>query len=279
MLYDLNTRMLTRHLLAALMLALASMHAAWGQGGGEGSNPLGDDDFKTKVLIGPVGGAGMNYHTGGFRIISEASCPVFTSGSGWGFLVGLSGEVQPSERWSLVPRLTYESRPAMFKEYLDAARVLVDSVNVVEQIVSTTSDVKFSFINLEVMYSRQVLQLGRSFRLSASAGPAVGYVLGGTITQVQDLEQPLNAQFVNPNGLPTENNSRRLIYSKDRTIDGLQQFRFSVKGGVNAEVGLFNDEWILYPGVYYDFGLTNVTRNENWNLNTIIFQIDLRRAL
>ena len=271
-----NLRALSVLLVVAALLAAPKVYA---QHEGTDANPLGDDRARTRVLIGPVGGIALSHHTGGFRIINESSCPVFTDGNAWGYFLGLSGEVQPGATWSIIPRITYESRPGRFHQQLEGARILVDSVTVADQVVSATSTVDMRLLNFEVMYAQQLFRLGKSFRLNVNAGPAVGYVLSGKITQVQDLEEPLNAQFVNPNGLPTENNGRRLIYAQDQTISGLQNVRFSVKGGLVAELGLFNNEWILYPGIFYDFGITNVTRNENWSLNTLLFQLELRRAL
>jgi hypothetical protein len=52
-----------------------------------------------------------------------------------------------------------------------------------------------------------------------------------------------------------------------------------LKGGLQAEVGIFGDEWYMTPGVYYDYGLNDVTRAENWQLNTLMFTVDFRRGL
>ncbi|HVZ38267.1 MAG TPA: outer membrane beta-barrel protein [Candidatus Kapabacteria bacterium] len=264
-----------------LLLVLGAARLAAQQGAAL-SNPLGDDRFKTRVLIGPVGGIDINSHSGGFRVLPGVDCPYFTDGSGWGYLFGLTAEIQTARTWSIIPRITYESRPGHFQQRLADAQVYVpDSVNpqVVTEGVSATSDITFKFINMEVMYSQQLIEVSPRFRISAAAGPCMGYVLSGKITQVQDLEEPLNAQFVNPDGLPTENNNRRLIYARDQKISGLAPFRFSLKGGLAVELGLFHNDWILYPGVYFDYGLNQVTRNENWNLNTLIFQLELRHAL
>lgn len=247
---------------------------------GEESNPLGDNRGKTKVLIGPTFSVNNNAHTGGFRIINDVNCPMFLGGEGWGYTVGLSAEIQRWGSWSLVPRITYESRPARFKEELEDADVLLpDQVTIVKQSVSATSEIQYKLINAEVMYKHLLFNPAKSFSIGVAAGPAVGWVLDGKIRQVLDLEQPLNATFLNPDNRPTENFGRRLIYADNADIPGRQAFRFSLKGGLVAEIGLFRDDWILSPGIYFDYGLSHVTSNENWNLNTLSFQIDLRHAL
>lgn len=249
-------------------------------GVGEESTPLGDEIPRTKILVGPVVGVNNNAHTGGFRILDGVNCPKFTSGSAWGYMVGVTAELQRSTGWSVIPRITYESRPAHFKEQLDDALVLLpDQTTVVNQSVSATSDITYKLLNAEVLYSRQLFSPGRRFHISLAAGPAAGWVLDAKIRQVQDLEEPLNARFLNPDTLPTENFGRRLIYRDNEDVPQHKKFRFSLKAGIYAEVGLFRDNWIITPGIYYDYGLSHVTGNENWNLNTLMFQVDLRHAL
>ncbi|MGE3801604.1 MAG: outer membrane beta-barrel protein, partial [Candidatus Kapaibacterium sp.] len=220
----------------------------------------------------------------GFRTNDEPGCPLFEDGNGWGFLVGLSAEFLPSVdgRWGIIPRITFDQRPGQFRQELPNAKVLLpnpaDPKNptVVDQTVSTTSDITYSLLNVEVMYKHEILLLG-DFRVGAAVGPAFQYIMGGTNRQVQDLEEPLNARFVNPDGRPTENNGRRLIFF-DGDIPERSSTRFSAKAGLQGEIGIFDNQWALTPGVYYDYGLTDVTPTENWQLSTIIFQVDLRRA-
>jgi hypothetical protein len=90
--------------------------------------------------------------------------------------------------------------------------------------------------------------------------------------------EPINARFINDLRLPTENNGRRLIFADNKDIPDRSGFRFSLKGGLQAEIGLFNNQIIMYPGIFYDYGLTHVTSAENWNLNSFLFQVDFRRA-
>jgi hypothetical protein len=241
------------------------------------SNPLDPTVPRSQVLVGPTVGVSRNYHTGGFRTIEDPNCPIFEDGSGWGFLVGITAEFQPSPTWSIIPRVAYESRPAEFKQNLPDAQVLLpNATEPVNQTISTTSTITYNLLTAEVMYKYEFAKIGRGFRVAAEAGPAFGYVLGGTNRQVQDLLEPQNARFINKD-YPTENNGRRLILF-DGDIPGRNSTRFSLKGGLQAEIGLFGNAWIMTPGVYYDYGLTQVTDNENWSLNSFLFQIDFRRA-
>jgi len=270
--------------LACAML-FAGPDTAVAQGGDELDNPLNPTQALSAILIGPRLGINRNYHSGGFRIINDPLCPIFESGSGWGYFVGITAEYIPAKAtWSIIPAITYESRPGSFKQSLEDVQVILPAPNQpdttvgVSQSVSTTSDITYQMVAAEVMYKQEFASIGKSLRLSVAAGPSVGYILDGKITQVQDLEQPLNARFINEAGLPTDNGGRRLIYADNEDIPGRKSLRFSLKGGLQAEVGLFNNALIMYPGVFYDFGLTNVTDNENWGLNSLLFQVDFRRA-
>lgn len=247
-------------------------------------NPLDPSPSRRQILVGPTFLISRNYHTGGFRTIDDPGCPLFEDGTGWGYGVGLSAEFLPSVNgsWGIIPRVTFEQRPGQFRQELPNAQVLLPDPNrpdtgyIVDQTVSTTSDITYTILNAEVLYKQEVLLLG-DLRIGVVAGPAFSYVIGGTNRQVQDLEEPQNARFVNNENLPTENNGRRLIFY-DGDIPERNSTRFSVKGGVQGEFGLFGNQWIMTPGIYYDYGITKVAPTENWNLSSIIFQVDLRRA-
>jgi hypothetical protein len=265
--------------LAAIVVAMTCMFAS----ASAQDNPLDPAKPKSQVLVGPVIGINRNFHSGGFRVIPAPDCPVFESGSGWGFLAGLTAEFQLGESWSLIPRITYDSRPGEFHQTLDKVPVLINSddqsgtVTTTDETVSTTSTITYSLLNAEVMYKQEFWQIGKGVRVAAEAGPVFGYVMGGKNRQVQDLEQPENARFINQANYPTDNNGRTIIFF-DGDIPGRNSIRFSLKAGLQAEVGLFNNAWIMCPGIYYDYGLTKVTNTENWNLNSILFQVDFRRA-
>ena len=243
-----------------------------------GSSPIDFEVPRASVLIGPVIGVNRNFHTGGFRTVTaDESCPVFEKGSGWGFLAGITAELLLGESWSLIPRLTYESRPGSFTSELpDALVLLPGTTEVVNQTVTASSEVDYTILNAEVLYKQEVADLG-GMRIGVAAGPALALVMAAHNRQVQDLIEPENARFTNPQGYETENNGRRLVFFDDE-VPARSGMRFSLKAGVQAEVGLFGNAWIMTPGLYYDFGLSDVTTAENWQLNTLMFMVDFRRA-
>ncbi len=261
---------------AALLCSAGTMDAQWMIG--VEADPLGTHLMRSRVLVGPTLGLTRNYHSGGFRIKDEPLCPVFTAGTGVGYLAGITAEFQHNS-WSIIPRISYESRPGNFTSHLEDAQVFIPDEGVtVTQSVATHSDVEYKLLNAEVLFKHDVLIVGKSFRLALAGGPAMGYVLDGTMTQSQQLEQPLNARFTNPKGLKSDATGRRLYYAEDAEIPGRNDLRFSLKAGVQGEVALYDHAVMMSPGIYYDYGLSNVTDNENWGLNTVVFQVDFRYA-
>lgn len=244
-----------------------------------GSTPIEFDQSPSRILVGPTIGLNHNYHTGGFRIINDPICPFFQSGSGVGFSAGITAEYD-REYWSIIPRITYQSRPGEFRQQLEDVQVFIPDEGIsVTQSVTAKSFVEYRILNAEVMFKHDVVVIDNRVFVGLAAGPSVAYVLDGKITQAQDLEEPLNARFLNPLDLPTDNFGRRLIYADNADIPGRNSLRFSLKAGMQVEVGLFDDQIMMTPGIYYDFGLNNVTSNENWDLNSMMVQVDFRHAL
>ncbi|KXK56945.1 MAG: hypothetical protein IPM61_11620 [Chlorobi bacterium] len=241
-------------------------------------NPLDPNVPRSQIVVGPTVGVTRNWHTGGFRTIDEPNCPTFEQGAGWGVLAGLTAEYQTPWNWTVVGRVSYQTRPGSFRQYLpDAEVILPSSQTSTTQTVRTDATITYNLVAAELAYNHRVARLAKGVFLNVEAGPAFSVVLGGSNRQVQDLIEPQNARFVNPDRLPEENNGRRLILF-DGQIPGRNSTRFSMKGGVQLEVGLFGNDWIMYPGIYFDYGLSRVTNNENWNLNTAMFQVDFRHA-
>jgi len=270
--------MRTRAILAAAAVLIAFTPALRAQED-DGDNPLNPNDPKSKVLVGPRLGINRNFHTGGFRVITDPLCPIFESGGGWGFQVGVTAEIQTGKTWSIVPAVTYESRPGAFTQSLPDAKVLLSGMDTpVNQTVSTSSDVTYQFMNAEVLYKQDIYQVSNGFRISVTAGPAFQYIMSGKISQTMHLDEPENARFIPQTGITYTDNGRTAVFRDNADIPSLSSTRVSLKAGIQGEIGLFNNSWMLYPGVFYDYGLTDVTSAENWQLSTILFQVDLRRA-
>jgi hypothetical protein len=260
-------------ILGALLLLSSSAMAQ-----GDESSPIRSAGERSPLSLGFTVGLNRNFHTGGFRTITaDESCPVFESGGGWGFQFGASAEIAAGERSGIIPRLTYESRPGTFEYQLPDSYILPpDATEAVVQSVVANSEITYSILNAEVLYKYEIAQLG-GVRLGVAAGPAFGLVLSGHNRQTQDLILPANARFNNIHNLQEENGGRRLVYF-DGDVPDRNGMRLALKLGAQAETSLFGDQWAMVPGIYYDLGLSDVTEGDNWQLNTLTFSIDFRRA-
>lgn len=259
--------------LVLVLLATASAEAQPGF-----SDPITVYPARAPVLVGPVIGVNRNFHSGGFRTVTgDLSCPVFEAGTGWGFLGGMTAEILLTSVSAIIPRVTYESRPATFTSSLPDALVQMSGhEGTVVQKIAASSEITYGIVNIEALFKHEVGMLG-PLRLALAAGPAFAWVLNGRSRQVQDLIEPPNARFKDQDEYRLENGGRRLVFFDDEIV-ARRTTRFSLKGGVQAELGLFGNQWYMTPGIYYDVGLSDVTRAENWQLSSVVFMVDLRRG-
>lgn len=246
--------LMIRLLLPSLLFLLPAFMAAQNE-----VDQMGDRPKRTIWLFGPTVMVGWNNHTGQLDPAESLLCGAADNGSAWGFGAGVSAEWLPSARnWSLLARLTYEERPGgSFSEI--PAEPLSPSDPENPEGRTTWMEISYSLLNAEVLFKREVLVFN-DLRIALGAGPAFQYVLAGNVRQ----------------GYETDS-SAGICY--DGEIPDLNPLRFSLKAGVQGEIPLFDNEWIITPGIYYDYGLTNVEASESWQVNSVMFQIDVRTVL
>jgi hypothetical protein len=242
-----------------------------------GPNPLGSIPRKGKVLVGPVAGAARNYHTGGFRSFADPQCGLFGAGDGLGPIVGIAAEYLTSNSMGIAARVTFDQRPGEFHQELQDAYVMSEAGgNPVLQQVALNSQVKYQLVNVDLLLKQEVAMIDKA-RIGVAAGPSFGIVAGGSQRQTLDLVLPLEARFVNPDGLPEEAGGRRLVVY-DGNINAQKSFRASLMAGIQAELPDSNNSWMVLPSIYYDNAITDVTGTENWRLNSLVAMVDFRHA-
>lgn len=229
--------------------------------------------------IGVVVGVDRAYHDGGFRLLTASSGRVFENGAGWGYTAGVSLEIGMGRNSSIVARMAYGSRPGNFQvTYTHAPNfspVYQGGVEITDVTITAESEVAYALLSAEALY-QYMLSVSPGLRLGAAVGPAFGYVLDAKVRQAEALVYPTDARFEG-GGYPTTNDGRGLVLF-DADIPEHSTTRLSLKGGVLAEIALPGSGWLLSPGVYYDYGLTDVSSSENWNLSALSLQLDLRYA-
>jgi hypothetical protein len=222
-------------------------------------------------------GLARNYHSGGFRTFNEPQCGIFGEGNGLGPVVGGAAEYLFSETMGIATRVSFEQRPGAFHQELQDAYVIgTAGGNPLLQRVSMSSQVMYGLVNVDLLLKQEFGYVGEA-RLGAAAGPSLGLVATGHQKQSLDLILPLEARFVNENNLPSELGGRRLILY-DGTIQSRKSFRASIMAGLQAEIPVFDQQWMVIPSVFYDYAITDVTGTENWRLNSVVAMVDFRHA-
>ena len=167
------------------------------------------------------------------------------------------------------------------------------SSQVVESSVNHVTVVKYSLLNMEVMYRFNL----PGTMLGLTAGPQFGIPMGGTLEQRFELAfDPANpVQFVAPtlpgslqlsdnsiagkNGYKPEyaddTKTSIRLYSGD--IIDKSPFRLGLKFGAQYEI--LAGSLLFVPAVYYNLGLTKVNTGDNWTVSALQIGADLRFSL
>jgi hypothetical protein len=252
-------------------------------------NPLMPTYERPPVYIGPVIGYNRSMHTVDLASFDEAICPRFEDGQSNGFFVGLSfeqhlGKDIKSSTSSFIFRVLYNTMPASLEVSEDPIPSLITIVDdagnpVGEDVINSstlhTQDITYSLVTAEVMYKINPIP---GIPLGFTVGPTFDFALTKNQDQRYKLVQPLEAQFRKDetSGYKYVDNDRTIIV-KEGEIPESSGFRFGIKAGMQFEI--LAGKWTLVPGIFYNFGVTNLSTAENWRVNALQMGLDLRFAL
>ncbi len=244
-----------------------------------------DDSFTPEFRVGVSAGLTKNFHEDmGLRVIDDPSCPVFNSiDSTWGRSVGLVFVYQHGAISGLTAHLLHSTRPGVGTSRLPSAQVLLPSSDpnvdpqVVEQSVSARTDVRYDLYEFGLMGTLELIST-KPVGLGVAFGGAIAHVDVLAATVEQELLAPENARFINSEDWRTRNEGRVIVFAENEPIQDAASTRLSVRAGAFVDVRPWGPLHIT-PGVYYDYGLTSVTKNSDWTVNSILLQLDLTMAL
>ena len=242
------------------------------------------DSFRL-ASIGLTGGPLWSEHVNPphFTIVDESAAEIdVTNGLGWS--VGLRANIRrDGSRWSLFPSITYENRP-----FEQESRAITDTIPVeyvyrsphgvtkTTEVLSTTH-LDYELIAVDLLLGCRLLGSDSS-SFSVVLGPSFRYMLRGDSRHELNLIAPAEAVFENPNGLETTTDNGRSLIFYDGPVSGVNRFHVALKGGVVAEFALDSGAWVVMPGLYVDYSLTELSE-EGWNVHALSLQVDLRRNL
>lgn len=217
-------------------------------------------------LFGVTGAFSLNMHSGGFRTVpGSETMPLFESGTGSGFQVGLALERIITPALAFDARVMYDNRPGLFTKGAPGVLFLVPGTsNVLTSEPDSTfhSDIDYALVTADFMLTANVVRFSPDVFFVLSAGPSLSVVTNGTMTQWSELRD----------------GRRSTTYADDQPIGGAVGTRLALKGGGGLDVRLGDRLW-SHMRAHYDIGLSDVSQHENWQLNTVLFQVDLLYAL
>lgn len=256
-------------------------------------NPLMPTYERPPIYLGPVIGYNRSMHTVDLASFNDAICPRFTDGQANGFFVGMSyeqhlGKDIKSSTSSFIFRVLYNTMPASLEVSENPIPSLITIVDangnpVGEDIIRSstlhTQEITYSLITAEVMYKINPIP---GIPLGFTVGPTFDFAMTKNQDQRYNLVQPLEAQFrrneeeAERQGYRYINNDRTIVV-KEGEIPESSGFRFGIKAGMQFEI--LAGKWTVVPGLFYNFGVTNLSTAENWRVNALQMGVDLRFAL
>lgn len=267
----------TIYIVLALVVAAAGSVTAQQ----ELANPLIPAKSRPRIYVGPVGGYNKALHSSGFQSVAgDVLCPDFSSGTANGFYLGGSVEYllgSPKDsKSSIIGRVVYNNLPAGYTIPGDQLPSINPSTGeVVESVVQHVATVKYSLIDVEMVYKLNLFESSFGFVI----GPTVGIPISAQIEQRMELIAPLNAVF-DPALVPGAtylNNGRAIVTRENGPIDDQAGVRIALKAGVQYEIPV--GRLLLVPCFYYNFGITKLSAANNLRVNAIQAGVDLRFAI
>ncbi len=236
--------------------------------------------------FGPTFGYNRSLHSVELQTIADPNipCPLFSNGQSNGYWAGLTFEYHlgklKNSRSSIIAKLLYSRLPATLKKGGDAYPTLLDIGGKDSVIYSETehiSEVTYDLLSFELYYKLNLFDspFGVVFGVDA------GYALTRNFNQTMNLVQPLNAQFKRDPAYQYTNNDRTVIIT-DGQINQSTAIRVGLKVGIQYEISLKRVLFapaVLVPVAYYNFGLTNLTTDNDWRVNALQIGVDLRWAI
>jgi hypothetical protein len=207
--------------------------------------------------VGVTGAFSRNFHTGGmFPFEEDDTCGCETSrGAGTGWQAGIAARLQLSPSFGLDARLTYDTRPGLFERRYEMPGIGPDRPTMV-----VLNDIEYRLVTLEALATAGILRVD-PLSVSVAIGPSVSSVLSG--------RSKLSQEVIGASGEIIRSTS-----IEESEIDELASTRISVKGGASVDARL-GEDFLVRLGAYYDRGLTDVTSAENWQVHSLLVQLDL----
>lgn len=253
-------------------------------------NPLEPKQKGTPINVGPVVGYNRSLHSADISSFAaeDAPCPVFQNGSANGFFVGANVEIPldgvKNSKQSIIARVLYNSMPASFEqEGLENERGGYPSKAVTPEgrdtlVYSTTrhaNEITYNMVTLEAQYKLNFIE---DIPLGVIVGPTFDLALARDQDQTMQLLTPANARFLEADANPGQyRDDGRTFVAAEGEIENSNAFRFGIKFGLQYEINL--QGFFVVPSFNYNFGITNLSADDDWRVSALQFGVDVRFPL
>lgn len=251
------------------------------------SDPMHPGYTKTNILFGICAGYNRVSHSTNLATFNDATapCPVFKNANNNGVFFGafyeqlLGGK---TTQHSLVLKVLYNTMPASFSVAGDNLPSLVSTVGTDNKPVSSTTrfdnDVKYNLLSGELMYKFKALEfpLGKfNTALVLTGGPTVDIPIKKTHDQTLKLvDANQSIRFKQVPGYQYSPDLRT-IYLSSGDIPNANSTRFGLKFGAQYEI-ITGGPIDFIPGIFYNYALTDVSKDEDWKVNALQIGLDIR---
>jgi hypothetical protein len=215
-------------------------------------------------LVGLASGYSSNFRTGGFRAVpGREDVPVLEDGRGGGFQIGVVAEYLLSRYFVLDGRVVYDMRAGHFERSWPDTLILLGSGERRPGDTTGRADVAYRLVTTDLLLSGRLGRISEDLAFTLSAGPSFGLIVGTEVDQWVER---------------TDGTGARSYSSTDRSIAAHNELRLAFKAGGGLEWQAADRLWVNARAVY-EIGITEVTDSENWQLDALLFQLDLLVAL
>lgn len=274
---------LQKFILTVIVLAVASTVPSFGQL----DDPLAPTKATIPFYFGPVVGYNRVLHSADISTFNELDvpCPVFQNGAANGYFFGISFEYllggAKNSTQSIIARVLYNSMPASFEvegDKFPSNALKADGTS--ELVYSSTkhvNEVTYDMVSLDVQYKMNLF--GTEF--GVIVGPTFDMALTRDQDQTLQLIEPDYARFIGSlpgadvePGISYRDNGRTLV-AKEGEIPNSSALRVGIKFGAQYEI-ILNNGFYIVPNFNYNFGVTNLSADDDWRVSAIQLGIDIR---
>lgn len=255
-------------------------------------DPLAPQMERSPIYLGPTFGINRSLHSIEMNPAADlpggvqSGCEPFTNGSAIGFWAGLTFEYflgdAVNSKSSIIARLMYNSMPASMEVINTDAypSVVLRPDGSSQEVVSSTkfnNEVVYNMVSFDAQYKINLFESTFGFII----GPTFDFAMTKTQDVTMNLVEPTNGQFKRNDkfiqqGLSYENYDRTIVLNRG-DIKNSSAFRFGIRAGVQYEINM--EGFYIVPNFNYNFGVTNLTPDNNWKVSALQFGVDVRFAI